>query len=274
MKKIIVAMLILSVCILAACDNSSQPVVSGTGTGTETETPPVTPPADTSVVGNTVPDGAFFANTNSDLGYNLEYSNIKVAGEAFPDTFQTGDVFLYNGYMYIYGFDVDGNSITDGWSVIVADDMYETVTAPAGFEFLDITTITEVGLICESINGKPIKSMSGTFNCCYSLVSLPAGFTIPSGVTDTSYMFGLCYALASLPAGFTIPSGVTQMEEVFWYCYKLSDTITINANPTSYSGCFMNAGKDGSGIVLAGSSTMLDVLAAEKGTEGIVSVAP
>ncbi len=261
-------MLIVSVCMFSGCDSGGSGGSSDTATTT-----PVTPPADTSVVGNTVPDGAFFANTNSDLG-NLEYSNIKVAGEAFPDTFQTGDVFLYNGYMYIYGFDVGYISITDGWSVIVANDIYETATAPAWFEFPDITTITEVGLICESINGKPIKSMSGTFYCCYSLVSLPEGFTIPSGVTDTSSMFGWCYALASLPDGFTIPASVTKLDGLFIECSSLAGTITINANPTSYSSCFENAGKDGSGIVLAGSSTMLDVLAAEKGTEGIVSVAP
>ena len=134
MKKKSTTLLIVLCCMMAlffSCDSGggggSEACDSGGSGGSEAEAIKLP------VVGSVIPDGAYFANTNSDLGYNLEYSNIKVAGEAFPDTFQTGDVFLYNGYMYIYGFDVDGNSITDGWSVIVADDCYEAhATAAPG----------------------------------------------------------------------------------------------------------------------------------------------
>lgn len=302
-------------------------------------------------MGSVIPAGAYFARWNG-----TAYEGVLSGGASFPAVFQDKDIFLYGDYAYRYGRDYDDNIVADGWSAVVAvvndAEGINNTTFPE-FAFNDKSTFDNAGLICESINGKEIKSLyrlfnecpalrtfangfqipsdvtvvTGIFRSCSSLEELPAGFTIPdnvtavdsmfanctsleglhegftipgnvtaamsmfynctaleelpagfaipSGMTNIMQMFYGCGALASLPSGFTVPSGVTQMERVFWNCYMLSDTITINANPTSYSSCFKEAGKDTTdGIVLKGSSTVLNDLAAEKGDNGKVTVAP
>ena len=48
----------------------------------------------------------------------------------------------------------------------------------------------------------------------------------------------------------------------FYYCKSLTGTIEINANPTSYSGCFCGVKFITQGITLTGSSTKLSALKA------------
>ena len=59
-----------------------------------------------------------------------------------------------------------------------------------------------------------------------------------------------------------IPTSVTNMVNTFWYCTKLQGTIKINANPTEYKYCFNGAATEGSGLVVTGSSTLLDEIIA------------
>lgn len=70
-----------------------------------------------------------------------------------------------------------------------------------------------------------------------------------------------CSLLTEAPI---IPNTVTNMGRTFQYCHKLQGEIIINASPTTYTDCFLNAGKDGTGIILKGSSTVLNELAATK----------
>ena len=71
-----------------------------------------------------------------------------------------------------------------------------------------------------------------------------------------SYTFNGCTALTQAPV---IPDSVTDMSCTFKYCTNLTGTVTIDANPASYSGCFSTTFNP---ITLTGSSTMLEDLAA------------
>ncbi len=197
------------------------------------------------VVGSVIPDGAYFARWNG-----TAYEGVLSGGDQFPATFQEKDIFLYRDYAYRYGLDYDYNIVADGWGVTVAyDGAYGGVDAASfpGFAFKDKSTFDNAGLICESINGKKIKSLNNLFyGCvalknfvddfavpagvtdlydmfeeCSSLETLPADFRIPAGVTDVGCMFHECSSLETLPAGFTVPDSVTEMYRMFYGCTSL-----------------------------------------------------
>lgn len=93
---------------------------------------------------------------------------------------QQRDVFEYGDYKYEYG--------GSGWRVIVLD-----------------TTKTAYGTILESINGKPVNDLWGTFFRCKSLTTAPV---IPSTIYTISYTFA---GLESLTGKITI--NATNLEE-------------------------------------------------------------
>lgn len=284
-------MLILSVCILAACDNSSQPVVSGTGTGTETETPPVTPPADTSVVGNTVPDGAFFACWNGS-----SYATVLKGGDEFPAVNNEKDVYLYKDYIYRFGKDFDYADVNDGWGVSALSNevLAEFGIDPGLFPGLvskDRNAITAVsGPVCESINGKSVKSMAAMFMNCSGLVSIPGDFDVPDEVTNLKSMFFMCSALtavpynfvipegarnlggmfryctnlASLPIGFSVPAGVTNLNCTFAQCTALDDCVIVieieNSSTVITTSCFEGSGAGDGAIELLGYGSNVPLL--------------
>lgn len=101
-----------------------------------------------------------------------------------------------------------------------------------------------------------VTNMTHTFYKCSTLTIAP---TIPSSVTDMNYTFYECTGLKTAP---TIPSGVTDMYGTFSSCTNLQGTLEINANPTTYTNCFNGAATEGTGLVVTGSSTMLDALIA------------
>ncbi len=145
---------------------------------------------------------------------------------------------------------------------------------------------------CTSLTAAPeipngVINMASTFTDCTSLATVPI---IPSSVNYMDYTFKGCTALTDL-SGFIIPNSVRSMEETFRNCTSLttapiipntsflknmkftfqdctslSGTITINANPTDYSGCFKNCGNINHPITLTGSSTTLAKLKSTAGS--------
>lgn len=133
------------------------------------------------------------------------------AGDPFPETVANGDIYTYGNYEYRYNRYQSFGSwyprSQNGWGV--------HCVAPH---------LTDPGAILESINGKPITCLHGTFSYCVALTTAPV---IPAGVTDMCYTFYNCWNLTTAPV---IPSNVTDMSCTFSGCTALADSITINAN--------------------------------------------
>lgn len=113
-----------------------------------------------------------------------------------------------------------------------------------------LPTIDEI----RSVTGETVSKIELTrcFSGCEALTTAP---TIPSGVTTIYSCFSGCTSLTTAP---TIPSGVTDMGWCFYGCTSLTGKITINANPSAYTGCMENTQKE---IVLVGSSAQLQNIA-------------
>ena len=201
-----------------------------------------------------------------------------------PSTPVKGDKYEEGDYIYTYGQTINGDVVSrdnSGWYVKVKD-----------------STKTEYGEILLEIAGKPITNMFNTFSGCTNLVTAPAipdtvkvltwtfnycprlinapkipnskprmyetfkfceslvvAPDIPDGVTDIDSAFAYCTNLETAPK---IPSSVKVMCYTFSGCKKLTGTIEINANPTSYSGCFSGTTQP---ITLKGTSSKLTAIA-------------
>jgi hypothetical protein len=123
-----------------------------------------------------------------------------------------GDTFEYGDYSYRYT-----NTDGDGWEVFVLD-----------------TTKTEYGIVLNSIGGKPIAHMSGTFSGCTNLTTAPV-----------------------------IPSGVQFMNFIFMDCANLTGTVTINASPDFALSCFEGTTKPIQLIGNGSNGTFLENLASQ-----------
>ena len=110
---------------------------------------------------------------------------------------------------------------------------------------------------CRSLTTAPtipngVTNMNNCFDGCSALTTAP---TIPNGVTYMGACFRQCRSLTTAP---TIPSGVTNMSYCFGGCSALTGKITINANPSAYTGCMADTQQE---IVLVGSSALLQNIA-------------
>ncbi len=127
-----------------------------------------------------------------------------VSGDSFPETVNTGDVYVYGDYEYRYNYSwMEGwykNTGQNGWDVRVIDN-----------------TKSSYGEIKEEIAGKPVTNMSATFMGCGNLVVAPA---IPKTVTNLTATFCACSSLQRA----SLPSTVTYIgENGFSYCSSLKD---------------------------------------------------
>ena len=112
-----------------------------------------------------------------------------------------------------------------------------------------------------------VTNMDGTFYYCIALKTYEgssdtdgdfSNYAIPRNVTSMTSTFCFCNLLTAAPV---IPNSVTNMTYTFVGCTSLKGTITINADPSSYSQCFENCAQDESHrITLTGSSMMLNEL--------------
>ena len=133
--------------------------------------------------------------------------------DEMPEVVTAGDKYTYGDYKYTYY--VEHFNLGTGWHVELN---------------LEVTTKskTSYGSILESINGKPINSVWGTFYQCTSLVVAPA---IPKDVKLMYNTFGICSRLTTAPI---IPEGVTNIGNAFYSCGNL----VTYANSTDPDGDF------------------------------------
>ena len=149
---------------------------------------------------------------------NLEISSsISVDPDSAHGTPAHAETYTSDDYIYTY------DSSEAGWSVAVKDK-----------------TQTRYEPICETIYGRPVISVNGTFEDCTELIIAPA-----------------------------IPTGVVDVRNAFKGCTALGGIVTIYATPTSFDGCFSGTVCE---IVLGGSGEANDVLVGTA-TNGNVTVA-
>lgn len=169
---------------------------------------------------------------------------------------ETGDIVKYGDYEYHFNQSYYSTPFNTGWSNDSELDGW-------GVSTID-NTKSEYGELCGNILGKKLKNIDFLFGSAAivganeNLVISPK---IPKGVESMGSTFHKCSSLETVTE---IPSSVNDMEYTFYDCKKLQGTIEINANPTRYSNCFSGAATEGAGLVVTGSSTMLDALIGTK----------
>lgn len=144
------------------------------------------------------------------------------------------------------------------------------ITLPEG-----VTVMTNAFNRCTSMTEPPnipstVTTLSSAFYGCSGLRSLPK---IPGTVTGSGeYAFCNCTGVTSID-GMVVPEGITSMTEMFSGLKNVGNsTVTIHANPETYTKAFSNVAVDtGATVTLKGTSTILAELAATN-TQGRVVV--
>ena len=139
--------------------------------------------------------------------YKLSNGTVYNSGEQLPCGYgsKNGDIYVYGDYEYCYNYRANTNwqyNSQNGWGVKVLDK-----------------TKTEYGPILETINGKMITNMAGTFYQCANLISIPE---IPNSVTEMLRTFAECTALTDV-SNLIIPNSVTEIQYIFYNCTSLTD---------------------------------------------------
>lgn len=183
------------------------------------------PASDDIVVDKTVPEGAFYFESEEKLEFDESGSIITkplTQGDTMPEiTSSVFPIFQYGDYTYMY------RPQYDGWVVSLAVLSKNEVTGKYDFITADESK-TEYGKILASINGKKVCCVDRLFAGCKNLITAP-----------------------------TIPCTIVRMEETFSGCTSLTGSIVINANPSYYSKCLNNTSKP---IILRGNSVLLNEL--------------
>jgi len=189
------------------------------------------------------------------MSSTLDFSDTTeyVAGQTVPAP-DMRDCLICGEYLYVYNCICDFGSMSglyagdctdapslDGWSVSL-------------YNYSTNRSRTTADSILDEINGKPIKCLDWLFLGC-SITYAPS---IPSSVTSMNYTFTNCSDLERF--NYAIPNGVTSMNGLFESCSSLYGEIEINANPTSFSGCFYDTVNY---IYLRGSSSKLEEIASQ-----------
>lgn len=199
--------------------------------------------------GTTIPVGATYTKADG---------TVLNAGEAFP-TFANGDTYTYGDYKYQY---------------IVRTEMMGpmTITKTAMSVSVIDKTKTSYGAILDSIAGKPVTEMLGTFKDCTSLKIAPA---IPSSVKIMTSAFSGCTSLTTAPV---IPSGVTSLYMTFKDCTSLTGTVEVNVTASlsanlamtenSCGACFDGVNFETQNLKLIGSASdsLLDAMGTQSNT--------
>lgn len=224
---------------------------------------------------NVIPKGGtyYIGVTSTSLGDYTGATRILTAGDAFPETVSSGDVYVYEDYEYRYGYRYGGISATR-WSSLFAIEW--------GVRVLDDTKSAYTDML-STINGKDVASVYKTFADCAALVTAPAvsekaqtlalafkGCTsladvsriaIPSSISTLTQAFEGCTSLEDL-SGLTIMPGVRILRKLFYGCTGLRSIFDLQI-PSSvvymddcFYGCVLLA--DVSGLVIPYSVTNLD----------------
>ena len=189
-----------------------------------------------------IPEGGiYYVSVEEDTAVG-DYSGatkILYAGDSFPETVNTGDVYVYGDYEYRYNmfwYEIwSYGSNSNYWSMHILNP-----------------DKTEYGIILEEINGVPMRNMEWAFR--YSnIITAP---TIPNSVENMYAAFAYC---DSLEDGPIIPNSVVFLEWTFRDCISLTGEIEINATNLTYSDCFAGTVQP---IVLTGTCPILSEIAA------------
>lgn len=173
-------------------------------------------------------------------------------GDKFPTTVNTGDMYEYGDYAYIYNQWCDQGYWDEDWEVDEDQNGW-------GVRVKNLSK-TEYEPILYSINDKPVNTLSSTFGECYNMIVSP---TIPSCALSMYNAFFACRSLKNAPK---LPKNVTNMIWAFNGCESLTGTIEINANPSEFEACFSGCAQDvAHSITLTGSASS-ETFAALKAT--------
>ena len=254
----------------------TTPVIGNPGEGGTPE-----PPA-----GNLIPAGAhyYIGLGETEVGDYSGATEVLNPGDPFPETVKNGDVYTFGDYEYKY------NYTTSGWG-----GWYEETSINGWGVAVLSKTKSSYGSILNSINNKPITSITGTFADCTEMTTSPAipssvtsmeyaymasglvdasSIVIPNGVTSLNCTFSDCYELTKAPV---IPAQIDDMSSAFENCTSIGDApIIIHANPTTYHNCFWYISKGvGSGakdLVFGGTSSMLAEIAQERNWSSVYDI--
>lgn len=232
-----------------------------------------------------VPEGGIYTRYNGlrkewdadDFEYDIRYDNTTTydVDSVFP-TPQPGDTFRYGDYEYCYGYVPccpDTPSIfcyydetlpehqINGWTAMYkANDVVpEPMLAYIGESPVVSARMAYYGYSDIAMEIAPyIPDTVVDMNCAYGLnANLTTITNWPTNVENVSDSLHCCDSLQIVPA---IPNSVTNMDYMFVGSDMTDIIITIDANPTSYVGCFENVDFETQKITLRGASTMLDAI--------------
>lgn len=197
--------------------------------------------------------------------YEVTYTDSSGNTKSFTDEIEDGDIVICGDYEYHYNQEYYHNPFGSGWS-------NNNELNGWGVKVIDKSK-SEYGELCGNILGKKLKSITCLFGSgatgggCNNLTTAPR---IPEGIIKMGGAFQNC---RNLKVVTSIPKSVIEMDYAFCNCQSLEGMIEINANPSTYDMCFSGAAIGGEGLVVTGSSTMLDELIAtgnaSKITKGI-----
>ena len=227
-----------------------------------------------------IPNGGtyYIGVTGTIVGDYSTATSVLNAGDAFPETPQAGDVYVYGDYEYRYEKDFfyewKTATIQNGWGVRVINlnkqtygsvlqniancpikSLRQIFTDCVNLEYLDSNfvippqTQSTRGMFwkCEKLKHLPtnftmpntITDAQSMFDACSSLEYLPNNFRLSNNLTNATAMFDECYSLKALPSGFTIPASLTNMYWMFPYCTSLkSIPFKIPSTVTNIQSCF------------------------------------
>lgn len=176
-----------------------------------------------------IPEGGtyYVGVTNTKLGVYTGATAIYTEGENFPDTVNTGDVYVYGDYEYRYNyyyFYSTNGSYSSTWRS-VSDTNYVAAkhTATNGWGVRVRENKSEYQEMLSYINNEPVKNLVDTF--ARTIVKVAP--VIPTTVICMYDTFYFCDYLTTAP---TIPSSVNTLNCAFTACPKLTGEIEINCS--------------------------------------------
>ena len=166
--------------------------------------------------GEIIPAGGvyYIQVTSNTIGNYSGYKEKRVAGQHFPQTVQTGDVYVYGDYEYRYGISIhdydntyENNGWTKHWTAVTYDK-----------------TKQQYGELLNMINGLPLTDLGCTYMDCKQMTTAPQ---IPETV---KIMVGTYENCEKLEIGPSIPDSVTIAPSVFYKCKSLKTVGHISDN--------------------------------------------
>ena len=173
------------------------------------------------VLEGTIPEGCT---------YTLYDGTVLTAGQKFPETCTAGDKVSYGDYLYgyecLYAKNIEGTDTWHMWkdgfdsgdSGVIESDVFGSWSIMVADQ-----TKSSYGAIVSKINGKPIKTLYGTFFGCTNMTEAPK---IPSTITAMPSAYWGCSSLVKAP---TIPANVERIMMSFKDCTSLTGDVIINA---------------------------------------------